>query len=227
MKASARSAAALAALAVVGGGIYAVPRLLYSGAAPPAEQRLRGEPGTDEPAGGKSEAPQAAAPGKPFTLVATGDIIPYPSIVQRSAADADRAGEYDFRKILAGVKPWSPPPTWRYATTRYRTGAPAAPTRAIPPSRPRTNWRTPSRTPGTTAAPPPRTTPWTTATRASPAPWSTSTGSASPTSAPPAAPKRPRPRPCSRRAVRRSPSSPTRTARTASRFRRTSPGPSI
>ncbi|WP_405531983.1 CapA family protein [Streptomyces avidinii] len=110
MKASARSVAALAALAVVGGGIYAVPRLLDSGAAPAAEQRLRGEPGqgepgSDEPAGGKSEAPQAAAPGKPFTLVATGDIIPYPSIVQRSAADADRAGEYDFRKILAGVKP--------------------------------------------------------------------------------------------------------------------------
>ncbi|MFJ7586342.1 CapA family protein [Streptomyces sp. NPDC097617] len=40
MKASARWGAALAALAVVGGGTYAVPRLLERSAAPAAEQRL-------------------------------------------------------------------------------------------------------------------------------------------------------------------------------------------
>ncbi|MFJ3515144.1 MULTISPECIES: CapA family protein [unclassified Streptomyces] len=104
MKASARIGAALAGLAVVGGGIYAVPRLLDSGAAPAAEQRLRGEPGQGE-AGRPEESAAAPAAGKPFTLVATGDIIPYPSIIQRSADDADTAGGHDFRKILAGVKP--------------------------------------------------------------------------------------------------------------------------
>ncbi|WP_327261870.1 CapA family protein [Streptomyces sp. NBC_01232] len=109
MKASARIGAALAGLAVVGGGIYAVPRLLDSGAAPATEQRLRGEPGQGEAGQGEAGRPEesAAAPaaGKPFTLVATGDIIPYPSIIQRSADDADTAGGHDFRKILAGVKP--------------------------------------------------------------------------------------------------------------------------
>ncbi|WP_260613947.1 CapA family protein [Streptomyces sp. WAC07061] len=58
---------------------------------------MQGEPGT-----GRATAPA----GAPFTLVATGDIIPYPSIIQRAADDAGGgAGEYDFRKILAGVKP--------------------------------------------------------------------------------------------------------------------------
>ncbi|MET9321426.1 CapA family protein [Streptomyces sp. NPDC003038] len=101
MKASAKIGAALAGLAVVGGGIYAAPRLLDTAGAPAAQQRLRGEPApavTGPTAG-------TTPPGRPFTLVATGDIIPYPSIVQRSADDADQAGEYDFRKILAGVKP--------------------------------------------------------------------------------------------------------------------------
>ncbi|MEV7523639.1 CapA family protein [Streptomyces sp. NPDC091371] len=99
MKASVKIGAALAGLVVVGGGIYAVPRLLDGdGGRRPAgaEQRLGGRP-----------APSASGPaaGRPFTLVATGDIIPYPSIIQRSAEDAGKAGEYDFRKILAGVKP--------------------------------------------------------------------------------------------------------------------------
>ncbi|MFE5560489.1 CapA family protein [Streptomyces sp. NPDC056544] len=99
MKSSAKTGVALAALAVVGGGMYAVPQLFDNGAGTATEQRLRGEPGR-----GTADAPAGAA-GKPFTLVATGDIIPYPSIVQRSADDAGKAGEYDFRKILAGVKP--------------------------------------------------------------------------------------------------------------------------
>lgn len=95
MKTPAKMAAAVAGLAVVAGGVYAAPKLLDNGASP-AEQRLQAKPGTK---------PGATTPdGKPFTLVATGDIIPYPSIIERSAADADGKG-HDFRKILAGVKP--------------------------------------------------------------------------------------------------------------------------
>lgn len=68
---------------------------------PAAEQRLQAKPEQST-----SAPPASAAPaGQPFTLVATGDIIPYPSIIQRSADDADEAGAHDFRKILAGVKP--------------------------------------------------------------------------------------------------------------------------
>ncbi|WP_404960794.1 CapA family protein [Streptomyces sp. 147326] len=101
MKASVKISAALAGLAVVGGCVYAVPQLFDRGAAPGTEQRLQGRPGQ-----GTSAPPEGAgSAGRPFTLVATGDIIPYPSIVQRSADDAGQAGEYDFRKILAGVKP--------------------------------------------------------------------------------------------------------------------------
>ncbi|MFC9297470.1 CapA family protein [Streptomyces sp. NPDC057011] len=93
MKASVKMGAALAGLALVGGGIVAGMRFTDGGA---AEQRFQGKPAQRE---------SVAAPGQPFTLVATGDIIPYPSIVQRSADDAGKSGEYDFRKILAGVKP--------------------------------------------------------------------------------------------------------------------------
>ncbi|MFD9410432.1 CapA family protein [Streptomyces sp. NPDC059989] len=103
MKASARMGVAVAGLAVVGGGVLAVPRLLDDGGKA-AEQRLQGGPAPAVSA----TSPAPAGPGQgqgPFTLVATGDIIPYPSIVQRSADDAGKAGEYDFRKILAGVKP--------------------------------------------------------------------------------------------------------------------------
>ncbi|MFC7216866.1 CapA family protein [Streptomyces polyrhachis] len=40
---------------------------------------------------------------RPFTLLATGDVIPYPSIIEQAAADAGGAG-HDFRPILAGVR---------------------------------------------------------------------------------------------------------------------------
>ncbi|MFJ9597538.1 CapA family protein [Streptomyces virginiae] len=102
MKASAVIGAALAGLVVAGGALYAVPQLLDGDGEPAARQRLGGEPGRGTP----SPPPAPAAPaGQPFTLVATGDIIPYPSIIQRAGDDAGTAGEYDFRKILAGVKP--------------------------------------------------------------------------------------------------------------------------
>ncbi|MFP8942462.1 CapA family protein [Streptomyces fenghuangensis] len=42
--------------------------------------------------------------GGPFTVVATGDIIPYPSIIEQARRDAGGTG-YDFTRILAGVKP--------------------------------------------------------------------------------------------------------------------------
>lgn len=100
MKASIRIGVALAGLVVAGGAaVYAVPNLLDTGGA--TDQRFQGRPGGTE----SGPAATGGSPGKPFTLVATGDIIPYPSIIQRSAADAGKAGEYDFRKILAGVKP--------------------------------------------------------------------------------------------------------------------------
>jgi poly-gamma-glutamate synthesis protein (capsule biosynthesis protein) len=49
-----------------------------------------------------SAADGAAA--RPFTLVATGDVIPYPSIMEQAHRDAGGDG-YDFRQIFAGVKP--------------------------------------------------------------------------------------------------------------------------
>ncbi|KJK44954.1 lipoprotein [Streptomyces sp. NRRL F-4428] len=82
--------------------MYAVPQLLDGGGEPAARQRLGAEPGRAAPS---RPASPAAPAGQPFTLVATGDIIPYPSIIQRAGDDAGKAGEYDFRKILAGVKP--------------------------------------------------------------------------------------------------------------------------
>ncbi|APU39738.1 MULTISPECIES: CapA family protein [unclassified Streptomyces] len=102
MKASAATGAALAGLVVVAGALYAVPQLLDGGGEPAARQRLGAEPGRAAPS---RPASPAAPAGQPFTLVATGDIIPYPSIIQRAGDDAGKAGEYDFRKILAGVKP--------------------------------------------------------------------------------------------------------------------------
>ncbi|MEU4357930.1 CapA family protein [Streptomyces virginiae] len=102
MKASTAAVAALAGLAVAGGALYAVPQLLDGDDAPAARQRLGGEPGRGTPS---PPAAPAAPAGQPFTLVATGDIIPYPSIIQRAGDDAGQAGEYDFRKMLAGVKP--------------------------------------------------------------------------------------------------------------------------
>ncbi|MFJ3973622.1 CapA family protein [Streptomyces sp. NPDC090021] len=102
MRASAATGAALAGLVIVGGALYAVPQLLDGDDASAARQRLGA--GQDRVATPPPTA--AAAPaGQPFTLLATGDIIPYPSIVQRAGDDAGQAGEYDFRKILAGVKP--------------------------------------------------------------------------------------------------------------------------
>ncbi|MFJ3923519.1 CapA family protein [Streptomyces sp. NPDC090022] len=97
MRTPARTGVAVAVLAVVAGGVYAAPRLLDN-VGQAGEQRLGG--GSSATPGGAT----APADARPFTLVATGDIIPYPSIIQRAADDAGGKG-HDFRKILAGVKP--------------------------------------------------------------------------------------------------------------------------
>ncbi|MFW6690121.1 CapA family protein [Streptomyces sp. MAR4 CNX-425] len=51
---------------------------------------------------------EGKAPGKevrsPFTLVATGDILPHDSVIDAARRDAGGDG-YDFRPMLAGVKP--------------------------------------------------------------------------------------------------------------------------
>jgi hypothetical protein len=53
---------------------------------------------------GEQGVPAARAAGEPFTLVASGDIIPYPSIMRQARQDAGGDG-YDFTRILAGVTP--------------------------------------------------------------------------------------------------------------------------
>ncbi|MFC8516155.1 CapA family protein [Streptomyces sp. NPDC057257] len=46
----------------------------------------------------------APAPARGFTLVASGDVLPHSSIIDRAQFDAGGTG-YDFRPMLAGVKP--------------------------------------------------------------------------------------------------------------------------
>jgi hypothetical protein len=58
--------------------------------------------GTTRPDDEASAADGAAA--RPFTLVATGDVIPYPSIIEQARRDAGGDG-YDFRAVLADLKP--------------------------------------------------------------------------------------------------------------------------
>ncbi|MFE6842761.1 CapA family protein [Streptomyces sp. NPDC057686] len=110
MKTKTQTGLALTAVAAVAGGILALPSLLDhlddgGGGGSAGEQRLGAKPGQGKASPGKA-SPTTPAGAKPFTLVATGDIIPYPSIVQRAADDAQGSGQsHDFRKIFAGVKP--------------------------------------------------------------------------------------------------------------------------
>ncbi|MDT0381456.1 CapA family protein [Streptomyces sp. DSM 42041] len=63
--------------------------------------------GTDAAAGDRDEQriPAArAADAEPFTLVASGDVIPYPSIMRQARQDAGGEG-YDFTRIFAGIRP--------------------------------------------------------------------------------------------------------------------------
>ncbi|MFF0221309.1 CapA family protein [Streptomyces sp. NPDC004629] len=69
--------------------------LLTAAAACSAEARK-------QPAAPAHPAPTAAARG--FTLVASGDVLPHTSVIERANFDAGGAG-YDFRPMLAGVQP--------------------------------------------------------------------------------------------------------------------------
>ncbi|MFI6048641.1 CapA family protein [Streptomyces violascens] len=51
----------------------------------------------------RSPASEAARAQRPFTLVATGDVLPHDSTIERANSDAGGRG-YDFRPMLAGVK---------------------------------------------------------------------------------------------------------------------------
>ncbi|MFF7790278.1 CapA family protein [Streptomyces sp. NPDC007991] len=55
-----------------------------------------------EPAGHGRPAPSVAAP-RGFTLVASGDVLPHSSIIDRARFDAGGTG-YDFRPMLAGIR---------------------------------------------------------------------------------------------------------------------------
>ncbi|GAA4875578.1 CapA family protein [Kitasatospora terrestris] len=63
-------------------------------------------PATPPPAGEPAAAPAttAATGPRPFTLVATGDVLPHTEVIQRAHQDAGGTG-YDFAPMLAGVKP--------------------------------------------------------------------------------------------------------------------------
>ncbi len=50
------------------------------------------------------DSPGISAARDSFTVVATGDIVPYPSIIRQAQDDAGGHG-YDFRSVFAGVRP--------------------------------------------------------------------------------------------------------------------------
>ncbi|AUG75468.1 hypothetical protein CFP65_0505 [Kitasatospora sp. MMS16-BH015] len=56
------------------------------------------------PAPTPSPAASSAAGPRPFTLVASGDVLPHKEIIQQAAEDAGGAG-YDFTRMFAGIKP--------------------------------------------------------------------------------------------------------------------------
>ncbi|MER5211895.1 CapA family protein [Streptomyces sp. NPDC002838] len=72
----------------------ALTALLAAGAACQAQDR--------NPPGRNAHPAPTAAPG--FTLVASGDVLPHSSIIERARFDAGGKG-YDFRPMFAGVEP--------------------------------------------------------------------------------------------------------------------------
>src|SRR4051812_33501360 len=53
---------------------------------------------------GNAAPSSSASVARGFTLVASGDVLPHSSIIRQAGADAGGTG-YDFRPMLAGVKP--------------------------------------------------------------------------------------------------------------------------
>ncbi|MFJ9517870.1 CapA family protein [Kitasatospora sp. NPDC101801] len=86
-----------------------IAALLVAGAgcsAPAPQQSAAPEP-LPSPSSTPSSAPSpgpTAPPVRPFTLVASGDVLPHSSIIRQAQADAGGTG-YDFGKMLAGIKP--------------------------------------------------------------------------------------------------------------------------
>ncbi|MFD8013672.1 CapA family protein [Streptomyces sp. NPDC058955] len=97
-----RARLARAGSTVLAGSLLAVVAACSQGG-PGGTPAPGGSPGS--PPGG-STAPRPAPAPRPagFTLVASGDVLPHDSIIRRAAADAGDGG-YDFRPMLAGVKP--------------------------------------------------------------------------------------------------------------------------
>ncbi|SNX65502.1 poly-gamma-glutamate synthesis protein (capsule biosynthesis protein) [Streptomyces sp. TLI_55] len=77
----------------------ALTALLAAGAACQAQ----GHEKSDPPARGGHPAPSAGT-ARGFTLVASGDVLPHSSIIDRARFDAGGTG-YDFRPMLSGVEP--------------------------------------------------------------------------------------------------------------------------
>ncbi|GAA2500293.1 CapA family protein [Streptomyces gobitricini] len=86
----------------------AVAAVLLSTTAGCAGARTEPPAAADRPQKAARTAPVsaggAAARDRGFTLVATGDVLPHASIIRQAQADAGGTG-YDFRPMLAGVKP--------------------------------------------------------------------------------------------------------------------------
>ncbi|WP_330172511.1 CapA family protein [Streptomyces sp. NBC_01498] len=72
-----------------------------AGCAPPSGT----DPARDGPGGraGGASAAGGTGPGRGFTLVASGDVLPHDSVIRRANADAGGTG-HDFVPMLAGVK---------------------------------------------------------------------------------------------------------------------------
>lgn len=100
--------------AVMIGSTLAATAACTANAEPPQERKPKqqSEKQADGPRGSNREvpppAPSAAGGGpdapRPFTLVASGDVLPHSSIIQRANADAGGDG-YDFVPMLKGVEP--------------------------------------------------------------------------------------------------------------------------
>ncbi|MEU1515037.1 CapA family protein [Streptomyces sp. NPDC005811] len=74
----------------------AVTALLAAGAACQAQERESRQP--------QRPGPPAASAARGFTLVASGDILPHSSVIERAQFDAGGTG-YDFRPMLADIAP--------------------------------------------------------------------------------------------------------------------------
>ncbi|MGW8888754.1 CapA family protein [Streptomyces sp. NPDC055749] len=89
-------------------GTVAVVTVLLAAATACSGQRT---PATSDPAsppatgqGGGRAGAVAADKARAFTLLASGDVLPHSSVIDRAAADAGGRG-YDFRPMLAGAAP--------------------------------------------------------------------------------------------------------------------------